>query len=106
MRLIYIWKGKKGTCLLPDTLLLSKHLEGSERVLAELVFELQTLPCTQQSGSKFCLNDSEGVWVSTVCSLMCGGETVTKVGAIGSCSLNESKMLTVLLFLVHSFSAL
>lgn len=81
MRLVYIWKGKKGTCLLPDTLLLSKHLEGSERVLVELVFELQTLPCTQQSESKYCLNDSAGVWVSTVRSLMCGGETVTKMGS-------------------------
>lgn len=80
MRLVYIWIGERGTCLLPDTLLLSKHREGSERVLVELVFELQTLPCTQQSSSKYCLNNSAGVWIATVCSLMFAGETVIKAG--------------------------
>lgn len=43
MRLVYNWKGERGTCLLPDTLLWSNNiLKGSERVLVELVFELQT----------------------------------------------------------------
>lgn len=71
MRLVYIWKGERGTFLFPTTLLLSKHLEGSERVLVELVSELQTLPCTQESSSKYWLKDSADVWIPTVLSYVC-----------------------------------
>ena len=58
MRLIYVCRGEEGSFLLPATLLLSEHLEGSELILVGYVSELHTLPCTQESSSKYWLKVS------------------------------------------------
>lgn len=46
---------------MPATLLSSKHLEGGKQVLTVLISELQTLPCTQESSSKYWLKGSADV---------------------------------------------
>lgn len=67
---MYNSRGKEGSFLLPASLLLFEHLEGSELILVDHVSELCSLPRTQESRSSYWLQESADVWVSVYTLLL------------------------------------